>query len=186
MNMAKKKPAHRPERQVSKAAPKGSRRLPVRRPKAGDTLETLTARQMKKTSRDDFSVDPSDLRFTDMHEWVRIKDRNTIVVGITDFAQARLSDITSVELPEPDEHHYEAREEISVIEALNTSAAFHAPVDGMIVATNMELLGRPELINLDPYGSGWLVEMRPDNITDILSFMDFDEYEANLPEDEEE
>jgi len=146
----------------------------------------MTARQMKKTSRDDFMIDPSDLRFTDMHEWVRIKDRNTIVVGITDFAQARLSDITSVELPEPDEHHYEAREEISVIEALNTSAAFHAPVSGVIVATNTDLLGRPELVNLDPYGSGWLVEMQPDNMADILSFMDVDEYEANLPEDEEE
>jgi glycine cleavage system H protein len=182
----KKKLAGRSRRKLPKTAPKGSRRPPLRRPKVGDTIETMTARQMKKTSRDDFTIDPSDLRFTDTHEWVRIKDRNTIAVGITDFAQARLSDVTSVELPEPDEHHYEAREEISVIEALNTSAAFHSPVAGVIVATNTELLGRPELANLDPYGSGWLVEMRPDNMTDILGFMDVDEYEANLPEDEEE
>lgn len=185
--MAKKtKTSGHSPRKLPEKAPKGPRRPIRKRRRGADAAEALTARELRRNSRDDLLGDPSDLRFTDTHEWVRIKDRTTIVVGLTDFAQMRLSDITSVELPEPDDHHYETREEISVIEALNTSAAFHAPADGVIMATNTELLSRPELINLDPYGSGWLVEMKPDNITDVLDLMDVDQYEANLPEDEEE
>ena len=183
--MAKKvKPVAGPKKKQTTVKPaRNAGRHPRKR--IAEPADALAA-GLKKAARDNFTDDPTELRFTDTHEWVRLKDRTTIVVGITDFAQMRLSDITSVELPEPDDHRYEAREEISIIEAINASAAFHAPVAGTIAATNTDLLSRPELLNSDPYGSGWLIEMRPDNIEEIFSLMDLDEYEAHLPEDEEE
>jgi len=95
-----------------------------------------------------------------------------------------LSDITSIELPEPDEHRYEAGEEMGVMESVKTSADFHAPVSGTITATNTELLSRPELINSDPYGRGWIVEMAPASMAELNSLMDIDEYETSLPEEE--
>lgn len=129
--------------------------------------------------------DVTDLKFTGTHEWVRRKG-SKIVVGITEYAQQRMSDITNVELPEPDDHHYEADEDMCVIESLRMATDCHAPVSGRIVAINTDLLAKPEIINSDPYGEGWLVEMAPDNADDIDSLMDSYEYEAGLPEEEEE
>ena len=125
------------------------------------------------------------MKFTRSHEWA-LRKADTIIVGITDFAQHKLSDITGVELPEPDEHHYEAHEEMCVIESLKTAADCRAPVPGVITAINMSLMTRPELVNNDPYGQGWLVEMRPDNMADIDDLMDADRYEVMLPDEDEE
>ena len=70
------------------------------------------------------------------------------------------------------------------MESVKTSADFHAPVAGTITATNTELLSRPELINTDPFGRGWIVEMAPDSVAEANSLMDIDEYENSLPEEE--
>jgi len=129
--------------------------------------------------------DPSKMKFTSSHEWVS-RNGNRIRVGITDYFQDQLSDIVNIELPEPDDHHYEAGDEICVIESLKTAADLHAPVAGTIVAINTDLHGSPELINKDPFNAGWLVEMKPDRIQDIARLMAFDEYEVALPEEEEE
>lgn len=128
-------------------------------------------------------IEQTRLKYTRTHEWVYVKGKK-IIVGITDFGQQQLSDITSIDLPEPDEHHYEAGEEIGVMESVKTSADFHAPVSGTITATNTELLSRPELINSDPFGRGWIVEMAPDSMAELSSLMDIDEYENSLPEEE--
>jgi glycine cleavage system H protein len=130
------------------------------------------------------SEDIENLKLTPTHEWVRKKSK-TIVVGITDYGQQQLSDVTGVELPEPDEAHYNARDELGVIESVRTSIDYHAPVDGTIVKVNSELLANPELINNDPFGDGWLVEMKPDKMSDVDELMDFDEYETSLPDEEE-
>lgn len=127
--------------------------------------------------------DPASLKYTRTHEWVMAKGKK-IVVGVTDFAQQSLSDITAVELPEPDDTRYEAGEELGVIESVKTSADFHAPVSGKITAINTELLSRPELINTDPFNRGWLIEMQPEKISDVFNLMDADEYDASLPEEE--
>jgi glycine cleavage system H protein len=129
--------------------------------------------------------DPSELKYTRTHEWACLKG-NRIVVGITDYAQAHLADIVNVEMPEPDDHHYDAGEECCVIGSLKTSRACLMPVSGTIVAINTELLSRPEVINSDPYGEGWLVEIKPDSREEIRDLMDVDEYEASLPEEEED
>jgi glycine cleavage system H protein len=130
------------------------------------------------------SEDIENLKLTPTHEWVRKKNK-TIVVGITDYGQQQLSDVTGVELPEPDEAHYNARDELGVIESVRTTVDYHAPVDGTIVKVNSELLANPELINNDPFGDGWLVEMKPDKMSDVDELMDFDEYETNLPDEDE-
>lgn len=131
-------------------------------------------------------TDLNDLKFAPTHEWAR-REGNRVIVGISDDAQRNLSDVIHVEMPEPDEqHHYEAGEEIGVIESLKISVDFHAPVSGTITSINAELLSNPELINEDPFGAGWLVEMRPDDPEDVDRLMDVDEYEGSLPEEDEE
>lgn len=129
---------------------------------------------------------PRGLRFTRTHEWVRAKG-DKIVVGISDYAQAQMHDITNVELPEPDAHHeYEAGEEIGVLESVKAAADFHAPVAGIVTAVNTALLENPELVNNDPYTAGWLVEMKAADMDELGDLMSMDEYEATLPEEETE
>jgi glycine cleavage system H protein len=123
---------------------------------------------------------------THNHEWAKIKKGKTIIVGISDYAQALLSDVTSVELPEPDDQVYDANEEIGIIESLKTTLPFHAPIAGKVSKINSALLSNPELINDDPYGGGWLVEMVASNINDLNSLISQDEYEAGFPDEEEE
>ncbi len=130
---------------------------------------------------------PVEARFSQTHAWVvRQEDGETIRVGISDYLQHHLSDIINVDLPEPDDHHYEAEEDVCLIESLKATTDLHAPVSGTICAINTKLLSAPEIINEDPYGAGWMVEMKPDNIADIEELVDPDEYELTLPEDDEE
>lgn len=128
--------------------------------------------------------DTADMRFTHTHEWVLPKG-DTVRVGLSDFAQHQLADIISVELPEPDDHHYDTDEEICVVESLNSAQDLRAPISGIIVAINSALLSCPELINSDAYGDGWIVELQPDDMTDIDGLMDLYEYEASLPDEDE-
>ena len=129
---------------------------------------------------------PHGLKFTSTHEWIRIQGKK-IVVGITDFAQSQLHGITSVELPEPDpHHHYETGEDVGVIESTKAAADFFAPVPGLVITVNHALLDNPELVNHDPYGAGWLFEMQPDDMAEVIDLMDQDEYESSLPEEEPE
>ena len=130
-------------------------------------------------------IEPVDYRFTSNHEWVKVEARE-IVVGVTDFVQQRLSDVIHVELPEPDDDHYEANEDVCMIESLKTASDVRAPVSGTITSVNNKLLSKPELINDDPYGEGWLYKMKPDHMRDVEELMTFAEYEENLPEEEEE
>jgi glycine cleavage system H protein len=131
-------------------------------------------------------MENSNLLLTHNHEWVKTKKGKTIVVGISDYAQNLLSDVTNVELPEPDEQVYDANEEVGTLESLKTTLPFHVPVAGKISKINSALLSNPELINDDPYGKGWLIEMVVENINDIRSLMSLDDYEASFPEEEEE
>ena len=129
---------------------------------------------------------PRGLRYTRTHEWVRVKGAK-IQVGITDYAQAQMHDITNVELPEPDSHHeFHAGEEVGVLESVKAAADFHAPVAGIVTAVNADLLENPEFVNDDPYGTGWLFEMTPSDTAQLRDLMDVDDYEATLPEEDTE
>lgn len=130
-------------------------------------------------------TEPYDLRFTSTHEWIALEGK-TRRCGISEYGQFFMGDIIKVDLPEPDDHHYEEGEEIGTIESLKTSLDIHMPVSGRITAVNINLLSNPEIINDDPYGSGWIFEIKPDKTSAVEELMDIDEYEADIPDDDEE
>jgi glycine cleavage system H protein len=125
---------------------------------------------------------PRNLKYTNSHEWVRVDGKN-VVVGITDFAQDQLSDLTYVELPTVGDS-FSGQEEAAVLESVKAASDVYAPISGTITAVNEELLDRPELVNSDPYGQGWLFKMSPDDKTELEGLMDADQYEQSMPDDE--
>ena len=125
----------------------------------------------------------NELRYTRAHCWVR-EEGGEVVVGITDYAQEQMSELTFVELPEVGEH-VEADEEVAVVESVKAANDVYAPVSGVITSVNELLLEQPELVNQDPFGKGWLFRMKPDHRSDLNDLMDADTYEDELPEEEE-
>jgi glycine cleavage system H protein len=109
---------------------------------------------------------PDDLLYLESHEWVR-EQNGTVRVGITDFAQDELGDVVFVELPEAGES-YDREEAFGVIESIKAVSDIYAPVAGTVSATNDDLIDEPELLNGDPYGEGWVVEIEPDESLDFL------------------
>ncbi len=117
---------------------------------------------------------PNDLLYSIEHEWVRLKD-NRATVGITDFAQGQLGDIVFVELPS--EGTELMRENtFGVVESVKTVSDVYAPVSGKVVAINKDLESQPELINNDPYGKGWMVEIEFSNSNPEQNLLSSDQY----------
>lgn len=125
---------------------------------------------------------PNDRRYTGTHEWVRQIDNEIIEVGITDFAQHQLSDITYVELPEAGKH-FSAGKEMAVVESIKAAADIYAPISGTIDEVNSSLTDNPGVLNTDPHGAGWLVKIKPDNPQDLNKLMSASDYEAQLPKE---
>lgn len=96
-------------------------------------------------------------RYTRSHEWLTV-DGKTVTVGITDFAQSQLGDVVFLELPAPGRKLAE-RETFGVVESVKAASDLYAPVAGKVVAVNEKLAARPELVNQDPYGEGWLLKL---------------------------
>lgn len=128
---------------------------------------------------------PRELHYTESHEWVRLDSDDTILVGISDFAQHQLGDLVFVELP--DVHAaLDQGDELSVVESVKTAADVYAPISGEVIEVNQQLESRPELINQDPYGDGWICRIKPSDLDELDELMDADEYEAKVAEDTEE
>ena len=104
---------------------------------------------------------PADLRYTAEHEWVRRTGGDTVRVGITDFAQSSLGDVVYVQLPEVGTE-VTGGESFGEVESTKSVSDLYAPVSATVVAVNGALEGDPALINSDPYGEGWLLELRSD------------------------
>jgi glycine cleavage system H protein len=119
-------------------------------------------------------VDPTDRRYTEEHEWVKL-DGDLAVVGITNFAQDQLGDVVYVELPKVGDR-VEAAKSFGVIESVKTASDLFAPVSGVVEAVNPALTGGPEQVNESPYEDGWLIKVRPDNPADIDSLMTAQQY----------
>ncbi len=100
---------------------------------------------------------PKDLRYTKEHEWIRVEG-DTATVGITDYAAEQLGDIVFVELPEVG-RTVDQFAPVGVIESVKAVSDLFAPIGGDVVETNAELAGRPELLNSDPFGKGWMVRI---------------------------
>ena len=119
---------------------------------------------------------PSDRLYSKDHEWVRVEG-DTCTLGITEFAQSELGEIVFVELPEEGDS-FEAHDEIGTVESVKAVAEVFTPVGGEIVEANEILEERPELVNEDPHGEGWMVKMRiePDS-GELDELMESDAYE---------
>ena len=112
---------------------------------------------------------PNDLYYTEDHEWLRVED-GTATVGITDFAQSELGDIVFVEL-EPEGTELGKDDIFGTVEAVKTVSELYMPVSGTITAFNDELELSPEVVNDDPYGDGWMIEIEienPDEVEDLM------------------
>ncbi len=120
---------------------------------------------------------PQELFYEKTHEWLRIDD-HTATVGITDFAQNQLSDLTFVELPEVGKI-VDAGDEVAVLESVKAASDIYAPIAGEIVAVNMDLEDTPEMINNSPYEEGWLFKIKfqkeedVDNLLSAAAYEDF-------------
>lgn len=122
------------------------------------------------------SVDPlpEDLRYTKEHEWARRED-DLVRIGITDFAQDQLGDVVYVDLPAPGTEVNKGQP-FGEVESTKSVSDLYAPVSGTVEERNDDLDDRPELVNDDPYGAGWLVVIRPTEIDDVDSLLSADEY----------
>ncbi len=125
----------------------------------------------------------NEIRFSRTHCWVR-PEGALLVVGLTDYAQEQMGELTYVELPEKD-GHVEAEEEIAVVESAQAANDVFAPLAGTVVEVNEALLEQPELVNQEPFDRGWLFKMKPDHPEDFAQLLEADSYEALIPEDDE-
>ena len=126
---------------------------------------------------------PADLKYTESHEWVRTEADGTLTVGITDHAQEALGDIVFLELPEAG-RTVAAGDAIAVIESVKAASDIYSPVSGEIVAVNETLNDKPETINEDAFGDGWIFLVRASDRGELGELLDADAY-AELIENED-
>ncbi len=125
---------------------------------------------------------PNELKYASSHEWARMEEDGSIVVGITDHAQGLLGDVVYVELPEIDTE-VSAGDEIAVVESVKAASDIYSPISGTVVEVNDSLDGSPETINSDCYGEGWIFRIEPSNETDFEDLMDAEAYGESIDED---
>src|SRR3990167_511106 len=124
---------------------------------------------------DCMSYCPRELHYTESHEWVRLENDDTVTIGITDHAQHQLGDLVFIELPD-NNSGMEKGDELAVVESVKTAADVYAPISGEVIAINEQLSSRPELINQDPYGNGWICRIKPENLDELAGLLDADAY----------
>jgi glycine cleavage system H protein len=127
---------------------------------------------------------PSDLFYTEEHEWVRRTGDDTVRVGITDYAQSALGDVVYIDLPSADTD-VTAGSEFGNVESTKSQSDLYAPITAKVIAVNEDLVDSPELVNSDPYGAGWLIDLQVDaaSLADALTtLLDAGGYRATLDE----
>ncbi len=120
-----------------------------------------------------------DLKYTPTHEWVKLEEANTARVGISDEAQALLGDIVFVELPELTKA-VKKGDGVCVIESVKAAADVYAPLSAEIIEINSALSDKPELINSDPYGEGWLFRIKFSDPQELESLLTVEKYQQQL------
>jgi len=121
---------------------------------------------------------PPDCRYLESHEWAR-QENGTVRIGITDFAQDELGDVVFVELPGQG-GSIEQGEEFGVIESIKAVSDLYAPISGTVVSANDDLIDAPELVNEDPYGDGWMLEVEPADEGELEELLSPEEYENQI------
>jgi glycine cleavage system H protein len=123
-------------------------------------------------------VYPEDLKYTAEHEWVKAGD-GPVRVGITDFAQDALGDIVYVQLPEVGSK-VRAGDACGELESTKSVSDLFAPVNGTVTAVNESLADQPDLVNTDPYGEGWLLDIDVEDAEEVEALMDAETYQGQL------
>lgn len=118
---------------------------------------------------------PPDLRYTTDHEWIRV-DGDTATIGVTDFAAEQLGDVVFVDLP-PAGTHLDQFGTFGVVESVKAVSDLYAPVSGEVSEANPDLATKPELVNSDPYGAGWMIRVKIADAAQVASLLDADAYE---------
>jgi len=121
---------------------------------------------------------PDDCRYLESHEWARTEN-GTVRVGISDFAQDELGDVVFVELPDEGDS-LEAEAAFGVIESIKAVSDIYAPVAGDVTAINETLIDEPELVNEDPYGDGWMIELDPEDEADLDDLLSPEAYREQI------
>jgi len=121
---------------------------------------------------------PQEFLYTKEHEWIRA-DEGIGTIGITDYAQKELGDIVYVEVAKAGEH-VTANESLGTVESVKAVSEIYSPVSGEVSAVNAKLQNNPELLNSDPHGAGWLLQVRLSDRSEIEKLMTADEYEAYI------
>jgi glycine cleavage system H protein len=127
---------------------------------------------------------PSELYYTEEHEWVLRTGDDTVRVGVTDYAQSALGDVVFVQLPDV-RADLTAGESFGEVESTKSVSDLYAPLTAKVLAVNPDLEGSPQLVNSDPYGSGWLVDLQvdPNSLEDALgALLDADGYRTTVSE----
>ena len=126
---------------------------------------------------------PADLKYTKSHEWVRTLPNGQVEIGITDHAQSALGDLVFVEVPQID-RKLEAGEACAVVESVKAASDVYSPVAGRVIGRNEELTQKPELLNSDPYGAGWMMRIELDATAPGAALLEASEYAQFLKESE--
>lgn len=124
---------------------------------------------------------PSDLKYVDSHEWIRVESDGTVTVGISDHAQSALGDLVFVEVPEAGKS-LEKGAAAAVVESVKAASDVYSPLSGEVLASNAALNGAPELVNSDPYGEGWLFKLKLSNAGELNQLLDAQAYEKVVAE----
>ncbi len=122
---------------------------------------------------------PGDLKFLKSHEWARVEDDGLVRVGISDHAQGQLGDVVYVELPEIGAS-VQAGNGVATVESVKAASDIYSPVSGEIVEVNERLADKPETINEDAYGDGWLFAVKPSDRSELDGLLDADAYAEQI------
>ncbi|MBU9850652.1 glycine cleavage system protein GcvH [Rahnella aceris] len=124
---------------------------------------------------------PADLKYASSHEWIRSEGNGVYTVGITEHAQELLGDMVFVDLPEVG-REVAAGEDCAVAESVKAASDIYSPISGEIVAVNGELEGSPELVNSEPYGTGFLFQIKASDEGELAKLLDAEAYSASIDE----
>ena len=124
---------------------------------------------------------PTELKYAGSHEWARLESDGTIVIGITDHAQAALGDIVYVELPEVGAT-LDAGSEVAVVESVKAASDIYSPLSGEVIEINPALEDEPGTVNLSPYADGWFFRVKPSEAAELEGMLSASDYQAMIDE----
>lgn len=126
---------------------------------------------------------PSELKYAKSHEWARLETDGTVTVGITEHAQEALGDVVFVETPDVGDA-VAAGDNAGVVESVKAASDIYSPIAGEVIAVNEVLEDAPETVNSDPYGDGWFFKIKPEDVSELESLLNAEEYQASCDEED--